>query len=60
MGACQLVGQVPNSFVLGDLHVEGDSLGTGAPSCERGRSSLDKSRSVLFCVELGHCEGCGG
>jgi hypothetical protein len=59
-GGCQLVGRVPNSFVLGDPHVEGNSLGTGASSCGKDRSSRNKSRSALFCVELGHFVGCGG
>jgi hypothetical protein len=38
----------------------GDSLGAGASSCGTDRSSRDKSRSALFCVELGHFVGCGG
>jgi hypothetical protein len=59
-GARQLIGRVPNSFVPGDPHVGGDGLGTGTSSCGTDRSSPDRNRSALFCVELGHFVGCGG
>jgi hypothetical protein len=59
-GARQLIGRVPNSFVLRDLHTEGDRLGAGMSSYGTDRSNRDKSRSVLFCVDLGHFVVFGG
>jgi hypothetical protein len=60
MGVCQLVGRVPNSLVLGNPHVGGDGLSASTSSCGTDRSSPNKNRSALFCVELGHFVGCGG
>jgi hypothetical protein len=60
MGARQLVGRVPNLFVLGDPHVGGNRLSAGASNYGTDRSSPDRNRSALFYVELGHFGGCDG